>query len=1600
MKRGLLLAFLSILFVAGHAATISEQEALSLGTLAFSHLRNQASICQSVEQYKATEDASQPDFYILSYAPSGFILIAADDRSKPILGYSLENKFPLQQMPDHVKWYLNSFSTSMQQIREHPQWREDIQWELFRNNDFSSLASYRDVAPLISTTWNQGYPYNYACPEDPGGPGGRTYAGCVATAMAQVMKKWNYPSTGLGSHSYYAAGYGTQSANFGATNYNWAAMPNNVNSLSSEVATLMYHCGVSVDMQYGANGSGAYTEDVRDALVNYFRYSSTAAFHNAESYSANVWANKLRTDLSLGRPIVYRGQNDNGGHAFVLDGYTDSNFFHFNWGWSGSYDGYFSLANLNPGNHSYNQNHGAILGIYPLNSAIVSGTVNSTSGNGIFEATVTISGIGYTATTNTQGFYSISGIPGDTYQITAAKAGYISQTQTATLVNNQIVNLNFTLSEMEDLPAPNSFQGHAQGNDAVLSWRAPGDEPVPAFEDDFESYANFSCTMDPWILVDLDGYPTYTMYNVSWPNSGIAMSYMAFNPSATTPPLTDATCHSGTKMAASFSSPMTQNDDWMISPLVQVGYHHTLSFWAKSYTSQYGYERFQVAVSDGSTDPDDFTIISGANYLNAPLAWTEYIYDLSAYSGEEIRVAIRCVSFDAFIFFVEDVEIADNAIGLSHEAPQIAVNGSKSRLAKGTFSHAEPRNSRELLGYRVYRDGVHIASPGVGQYTFIDSSLPDGIYSYTLTAMHSEGESSPVGPIQINIQSHFAPENLAATVEENDVSLSWTNPQGQQTGEWISWCNTEDVENSIGTGGPAVFDVAIMFDSADLTQYQGDALTRVKFAPFWQDCIYTIKIWSGGSPDAPGDLIYSSVAQNVLTEEWNLHVLSSPIPIPGDRLWIGYEVNTQGGYPAGCDDGPHVQGKGNFINFGGWTTLVELAPTLSYNWLIQGFVADGARLKNVVLKPLPQISHASPTASLSLHRSGAKHRQRALMGYKIYRDGSLIATINDPELTEYLDQNLENGTYQYGVSAQYSTGESAPALVSAIVNFELPPSIFTDSFESYPDFSLSMPPWTLIDIDASATYAFDNNDYPNSGEEMAFMTFNPSATTPPLVDVSPYSGEKMAASFAAMNPPNSDWLISPRIALAEGSMLKFYAKSQTDAYGLERFRVGICTASQPIPQLFTYLDGADYIEVPTNWTEYCYDLSGYANQEVYIGIRCVSWDAFVLYVDDFSIHSQGIPQNYQEISLSSGWNLVSLNVAPNDDSIPGVFGDIADDILQLKGSQGIYIPGNPYSSLAQLTSGSAYHVLTDQDAMWTIPGFHLDADMPIVVQEGWNLVAYLPQAQLPVINALSSIMPYLEQVKSMGGIFVPDNPYSTLQFMEPGKGYWIKAEQMCVLQYPQASRECIPAVSNDSGNKGISAVIKPSSMTLLARCDLAKAGDLLLAKSGDEIRGLGEFIVPEGFPATLMQIYCEEAEELSLWLHKSEGSEILLDTTVSAKDNTELGVYPDFIILNEATGAQSPEYHNELLGCYPNPFNPSTVVSFQVAEDNTWVRIDVFNTRGQKVSTLCDRNYSVGRHTLNFDARDGSGRALSSGLYIIRFKAGEYSKVAKVVLSK
>ena len=320
-------------------------------------------------------NGSEPSFYVVNFNSEGFVIVAGDDRVQPILAFSDEGAFVSENIPDHIRFFLDGYTDEIQYTIDNQQENNaDVQQQ------WNALISESHVLPkdgnvvveplLGNNKWNQTKYYNNNCPADATGNatyGGHAAVGCGALVMGQVMRYWRYPTTGTGSHSYNSNNYGTLSANFGATTYHYENMPdvlnyyNHQDSCVEAIATLLYHCGVAVNMNYGPSASVANSNKIVSALSTYFRYPTTIRYIERGSLSSTAWLNYLKGELDEGAPFMYGGSGNYGGHVWTCDGYRDDNYFHFNWGWGGQQNGYFALTNCS--SYGFNSNHAIIIGI-------------------------------------------------------------------------------------------------------------------------------------------------------------------------------------------------------------------------------------------------------------------------------------------------------------------------------------------------------------------------------------------------------------------------------------------------------------------------------------------------------------------------------------------------------------------------------------------------------------------------------------------------------------------------------------------------------------------------------------------------------------------------------------------------------------------------------------------------------------------------------------------------------------------------------------------------------------------------------------------------------------------------------------------------------------------------------------------------------------------------------------------------------------------------------------------------------------------------------------------------------------------------------------
>lgn len=352
------------LYLSASANPVSQQNAIEIGKI----FLNSKSPSQKVKggagdisvQYTA-ESVQGNCFYVVgNNSGNGYVIVSADDRLPEIIGYSDSGNFTLETLPPNMKWWLEEYKHQIESFLSSP--------EKFRS---SMPADKPAISPLITTRWNQNDPYNLLCPVDQN-TGQTSVTGCVATAMAQVMKYYSHPPKAVGSREGFS---------FEGTTFDWGSMLDVYTSTATDtqkkaVATLMINCGMSVDMNYASSASGTQTFKVGNALTEYFGYDNSIRYNLRDYCSEEEWENLIYADLAEGHVVLYHGRTPTGGHAFVCDGYGGNGFYHFNWGWGGSQDGYFRLFILNPASGGigsydggYNASQGCFTGVRPFTDA-------------------------------------------------------------------------------------------------------------------------------------------------------------------------------------------------------------------------------------------------------------------------------------------------------------------------------------------------------------------------------------------------------------------------------------------------------------------------------------------------------------------------------------------------------------------------------------------------------------------------------------------------------------------------------------------------------------------------------------------------------------------------------------------------------------------------------------------------------------------------------------------------------------------------------------------------------------------------------------------------------------------------------------------------------------------------------------------------------------------------------------------------------------------------------------------------------------------------------------------------------------------------------
>lgn len=676
--------------------------------------------------------------YVFNIADGGFVVVSGDDRTTPILGFSDSGNLDPEQMPENMKAWLQGYADEIAWLEQ----RGTTTVIVSKNSNGPRRVgnhSTTAIDPLVQTRWNQGAPYNGLCPEY--ATGRNSVTGCVATAMAQVMKYHEWPTAATTTiPGYTTRTYALPLSELPAVTFNWADMQNSYSSnatgaAATAVATLMKYCGWSVQMDYGPS-SGSNSSKVADALKNYFDYNTTAQVVSRSFYTSAKWADLIYHELASGRPVVYGGQSSGGGHSFVCDGYkfeSGTDFFHINWGWGGMSDNYFVLSALDPdaqgiggstSNDGFHYGQDAVIGIQKStdNGSIADVTPNvinlqmnrmTLSRDEVAvntEVTVTMTITNHSADDYEGDIYLGLKTGQNSYELLEGNNFTIPSGQTVDCVipftptekgtydfvffwpndkgSYSTYGIVYATLNVVDFVKPHDIAVTPKSTSATVSWT--GNDKATSYNVRYRTAGR-----DPVVFFDdfEDGLGNWTIYTEG--ESPLTNGWFVTNPSNSL----NFNAHSGSFVASAWSwnGEAYNADNWLITP--QMVFGKTLKFWVRTASSWP--DSYEVRLSTTGNAVADFTVtLQGMAAAPNNNQWNEVIIDLSAYDGQQGYIAIRHVDYDANYLMIDDFGVYAEGI-TPGEWVNLSTTGTNIQL-----SGLSPETTYEYQVQTVYSGGL------------------------------------------------------------------------------------------------------------------------------------------------------------------------------------------------------------------------------------------------------------------------------------------------------------------------------------------------------------------------------------------------------------------------------------------------------------------------------------------------------------------------------------------------------------------------------------------------------------------------------------------------------------------------------------------------------------------------------------------------------------------------------------------------------------------------------------------------------------------------------------------------------------------------------
>ena len=1494
---------------------------------------------RSIELADVTSVVGFSNVYVFTTETS-FVLISADDCVQPILGYSLTGRFDFENMPDNKRAWIQGYSDEIRYAVDN-QFRGSSevaqQWHDYAEGNTNIGRVVTAVTPLIQTQWNQDWPYNNLCPDG-------TVTGCAATAMAQVLKYWNYPPTGIGMHSYGWNGQ-TVSADFGSTTYDWDNMLNTYDDNSTEtqqtaVATLMFHCGVALDMNYGwawSGGSSAYSSTTAGAFINYFNYSTETQLFSRSYYSDTEWINMVKAELNQSHPIWYCGNGAGGGHAFVCDGYNNQNYFHFNWGWGGYCDEYYTLDILSPGPGGigsgsvgdYSNNQQALFGAQPSPESSADAPVLTASlitGPGVRNAQLNWNqvenAVSYNVYRNGTLVYSTDSesetsyldihIP---YGTTTYYVRCIDENGVFSWPSNYApVSINF--------PAPTNVTAVLVEGDVQLSWTpcegavaynvycnngvlANGinqtyfydDRPIAGelnyFIKGVDSFGDESESSDNVLVIVPYSTPIVNDLEAAVSGNTVALSWSA--PDWCFPETPSAMLNYGSDIFNGYFGYTFGSTFWGHRyPAANLVAYSNMSIYKASFYARIPGD-YEMLVYEGTIDGHPQTLVRQQTVWIDSEGWHDIVLP------EKVQID---ASLDYWVFFHDVNGIYCPVTYCNYSGNEGNYYSRNPSSGVSTYSgiacliHTYLTDG--IYTYNLYRNGSQVASNVIGT-TYSDNALVAGEYNYYVKTNYYAGETEASNQVTVQIGSGTY----------YTISASANPPEG----------------GSVTGAG---------------SYLQGNSCTLTATA----NTGYTFVNWTQNGDEISTNATLSFTVTENATFVANFNA-NTP---PSQELEVFAEY-----YPNSND------------------------PNSQY---VKVYWSEGSKVDSFdqYIMCIDDITLSSSKSARSMYRV-----------YRAHCDGSEEEMIaNNVTGNQYIDygwSGLASGNYRYGVSVINERGDAgeihwndAPITIN---HHKLDVSAFLNRVPSNNHSSES----SLVNSRDGWLY-YDDGTYVTSvgaGGSLYWGTMFPASmlTDNRLTKVAlflsyenngtiilnVYSGgdaapETLIYSHNITSVGNNDFYeitFSDPVTINPNQNLWITFYQSGDSYP-----ASACNDSGDANNRWVSIDGSSWYDLADaglpgyGWMIRCYveDNGGSGSTEI-------SWSNCIekpnSTITQTSTFSQGYNWwcSYIEQSDIDGLGMLQEGLGNNGVSIRS----------QASGYTDYYQGYGWYGSLSSINNESSYRVITSAPCTVTITGNKaIPSEHPITLSQGWTWIGYVPTTAMDVNVAMAGLTSTAgDKLKSQQGYadYYPNYGwFGSLNTIEPGMGlmYYSMNGNPVTFTYPNNDRggELKKNLTAENNHWEPNPHAYPTNMTLLAVIDLdgeeiqSENYELAVFDADGECRGSIKtmYVDITGRYYAFMTIYGDSPVELHFGLYDWEAHAecFNVDETVMFNADASIGTIFEPMVLH-FHGLNNVDEFDRQIRVFPNPVNCGERFSLGMAEDVTNpVRVEIINALG--VETL------------------------------------------------